>query len=73
VVDPIFSEGQHELPDWSTAWHLLTRGQIADVSRQREQARGIYKQILDLDRKTYINPKIADAAKAGLASPYELN
>ena len=73
VVDPIFSEGQHELPDWSTAWHLLTRGQIADVSRQREQARGIYKQILDLDRKTYINPKIVDAAKAGLASPYELN
>ncbi|MEL0063356.1 MAG: hypothetical protein VXA40_00990 [Gammaproteobacteria bacterium] len=73
VVDPIFSEGQHELPDWSTAWHLLTRGQIADVSRQREQARGIYKQILDLDRKTYINPKIADAAKAGLASPYQLN
>lgn len=73
VVNPVFNEGQHDLPGWSAAWHLLTSGQIADVRLQREKARTIYKEILDLDRKTYINPKIADAAKAGLASPYQLN
>ncbi len=71
-TDKVFEVSADELPGWSVAWHKLTDGQLNDLAHNREQARAIYEEILEIAKSTYVNEVIIEAARAGLLSPYTL-
>lgn len=67
-----FAREAEDLPGWSVAWHKLTDGQLNDLSNNRQQARAIYQEILEIAKSSYVNEMIVEAAKSGLSSPYTL-
>lgn len=71
-TDEIFDVSSDELPGWSVAWHKLTDGQLQDLANNRDRARAIYEEILEIAKSTYVNEVIIEAAKSGLLSPYTL-
>ena len=71
-IDPLLRDSVHELPDWSSSWHLLTRAQLQDLTAERRGALDTYRQIISTAGKTYVNPMIIDAARAGLIAPYRM-
>jgi len=71
-TDEVFDVSSHELPGWSVAWHKLTDGQLHDLADNREKARAIYEEILEIAKSTYVNEVIIEAARSGLLSPYTL-
>ena len=59
------------VPAWGLAWFELTNGQLADIRGDHETARRAYETILELDRTTFVNPDLVNAANRYIRSPYE--
>ena len=59
------------MPAWGLAWFELTNGQLADIRGDHETARRAYETILELDRTTFVNPDLVNAANRYIRSPYE--
>lgn len=72
-IDPVFHDARDQLPGWSVAWYILTDGQLHDLASRRGQALSAYKEILSIAQHTYVNITILEAARAGLAKPYQLH
>lgn len=58
------------VPAWGLAWFELTSGQLADLAGARAEARKAYNNILELERRTFVNPSIVALAEQYLATPY---
>lgn len=58
------------VPAWGLAWFELTSGQLADLAGARAKAREAYNNILELDRRTFVNPSIVELAQRYLDTPY---
>ncbi len=71
-LDASFMELADELPEWSMTWHLLTKGQLHDLAKRRDEAKAAYRDILDIAASTYVNQLVIDAATTGLSQPYTL-
>ena len=68
----VFMEKKVELPRWSFAWYLLTKGQLSDLRKNREQALTNYKKVLSFAKDAYISKTVTEAASTGLSHPYQL-
>ena len=68
----VFSGKRKELPRWSVAWYLLTKGQLSDLGNNREQALRSYKELLSYAEDVYISETVTNAASMGLSRPYQL-
>lgn len=65
-----FDPANTTVPSWGLAWFQLTSGQLADLGGDRSAARRAYENILELDRKTFVNPALVAMANQYLKVPY---
>ncbi len=58
------------VPAWGLAWFELTNGQLADLKGNHQKARQAYERIIELDKRTFVNPSIVRLANQFIESPF---
>ncbi|MCZ6504009.1 MAG: hypothetical protein O6945_16040 [Gammaproteobacteria bacterium] len=62
---------QVSFPSWGKAWFVLTHAQISDLLERRNAAKGLYEQVIKMQRD-YPSSTILTLAREGLKEPFVL-